>query len=80
MNILVYSFMGVTEVVRLIYTFLAQLCMSVGKSGHEGVKGMANGGRLRDYLGFGKYIYIWFASTLLYCWLIQLNFLTHAML
>ena len=26
-----------SEMVRLIYMFLAQLCMSVAKSGHEGV-------------------------------------------
>ena len=30
--------MGLTEIVDLITTFLAQCCMSVGKSGHKRVK------------------------------------------
>ena len=32
--------MGVANIVDLINTFLAQCCMSIGKSGHKKVKGV----------------------------------------
>ena len=41
---------------------------------------VVNCDRLQDPLGHGEHIHIWFPSTLLYCRLIKLNFLTHAML
>ena len=44
------------------------------------VNDVANCGRLRDSLGHGELIYIWFPSILRYCWLVKLNFLIHAML
>ena len=44
------------------------------------VNDAANCGWLGDSLGHREHIYIWFLSTLLQCWFIKLNFLTHAML
>ena len=38
------------------------------------VNDVANCGRLRDSLGHREYNNVWFPSTLLYCWLIKLNF------
>ena len=44
------------------------------------VNDVANCGRLGDSLGHREHIYIWFPRTILHCWFIKLNFLTHAML
>ena len=44
------------------------------------VNDVANCDELGDSLGHREHIHIWFPRTILHCWFIKLNFLTHAML
>ena len=55
-------------------------CLALWLNNILEVNNVANCGRLQDSLGHGEHIYIWFQRTLLYCWLIKINFLTHAIL